>query len=78
MSGRVPLHTLRADLDFGIAEALTVMGRIGIKVWIYKGEILPQPSEERVEEMAPIEVTVQGEEKQSDAAAQTGQVPQSP
>jgi len=39
--GRVPLHTLRADIDYGFTEAKTVMGRIGIKVWIYKGEILP-------------------------------------
>ncbi len=76
MQGRVPLHTLRADLDFGIAEALTVMGRIGIKVWIYKGEILPPPAQEREEEMAPIEVTVQGEEQKADATAETSQVPQ--
>lgn len=40
--GRVPLHTLRADIDFGIAEALTTYGRIGVKVWIYRGEILPE------------------------------------
>ncbi len=39
--GRVPRHTLRADIDYGHAEALTTFGRIGIKVWIYKGEILP-------------------------------------
>jgi small subunit ribosomal protein S3 len=39
--GRVPLHTLRADIDFGFAEARTTYGQIGIKVWIYKGEILP-------------------------------------
>jgi len=38
--GRVPLHTLRADLDYGTAEALTTYGIIGIKVWIYKGDIL--------------------------------------
>lgn len=38
--GRVPLHTLRADLDYGTAEALTTYGIIGIKVWIYKGEIM--------------------------------------
>lgn len=38
--GRVPLHTLRADLDYGFSEALTTYGIIGIKVWIYKGEIL--------------------------------------
>lgn len=40
--GRVPLHTLRADIDFGIAEAKTTYGRIGVKVWIYRGEILPE------------------------------------
>ena len=39
--GRVPLHTLRADIDYGLAEAATTFGRIGVKVWIYKGEILP-------------------------------------
>jgi small subunit ribosomal protein S3 len=39
--GRVPLHTLRADIDYGQAEAKTTFGRIGVKVWIYKGEILP-------------------------------------
>jgi small subunit ribosomal protein S3 len=42
--GRVPLHTLRADLDYGQAEARTTFGRIGVKVWIYKGEILPYRS----------------------------------
>ncbi|GAB7080092.1 30S ribosomal protein S3 [Megalodesulfovibrio paquesii] len=40
--GRVPLHTLRADLDFGVARANTTYGVIGVKVWIYKGEILDQ------------------------------------
>jgi small subunit ribosomal protein S3 len=39
--GRVPLHTLRADIDYGQAEAKTTFGRIGVKVWIYKGDILP-------------------------------------
>ena len=38
--GRVPLHTLRADIDYGTAEALTTYGLTGIKVWIFKGEIL--------------------------------------
>jgi small subunit ribosomal protein S3 len=37
----VPLHTLRADIDYGFAEANTTYGKIGVKVWIYKGEILP-------------------------------------
>jgi len=40
--GRVPRHTLRADIDYAHAEALTTFGRIGIKVWIYKGIILPE------------------------------------
>ena len=39
--GKVPLHTLRADIDYGFAEANTTYGKIGVKVWIYKGEILP-------------------------------------
>jgi small subunit ribosomal protein S3 len=43
--GRVPLHTLRADIDFGFAEAHTTMGQIGVKTWIYRGEILPSQSE---------------------------------
>ena len=42
VAGKVPLQTLRADIDFAISEALTTYGIIGIKVWIYKGDILPQ------------------------------------
>ena len=42
--GRVPLHTLRADIDYGFREAKTSYGRIGVKVWIYKGDILPYKS----------------------------------
>lgn len=42
MEGRVPRNTLRADIDYGFAEARTTYGRIGIKVWIYKGEVLPE------------------------------------
>ncbi|MFQ5509694.1 MAG: 30S ribosomal protein S3 [Leptospirillia bacterium] len=40
--GRVPLHTLRADIDYGSAEAHTTYGRIGVKVWIYNGDVLPE------------------------------------
>lgn len=40
MEGRVPLHTLRADIDYGTAEAMTTFGLIGVKIWIFKGEIL--------------------------------------
>jgi small subunit ribosomal protein S3 len=43
--GRVPLHTLRADIDYGIYEARTTFGRIGVKVWIYKGDALPTRAE---------------------------------
>jgi small subunit ribosomal protein S3 len=47
--GRVPLHTFRADIDYGIAEAQTTYGVIGIKVWIFKGEVFDQPEAEAVE-----------------------------
>ncbi|MCT4618814.1 MAG: 30S ribosomal protein S3 [Marinisporobacter sp.] len=43
--GNVPLHTLRADIDYGFAEADTTYGKIGVKVWINKGEVLPETSE---------------------------------
>ena len=41
--GRVPLHTLRANIDYGLAEARTTYGRIGVKAWIFHGEVLPEP-----------------------------------
>jgi small subunit ribosomal protein S3 len=41
LQGRLPLHTLRADIDYGFAEAMTTYGVIGVKVWIYKGEVFP-------------------------------------
>jgi small subunit ribosomal protein S3 len=47
LEGTVPLQTLRADIDFGKAEAHTTYGRIGVKVWIYKGEVLPSKPAER-------------------------------
>jgi len=46
--GQMPLHTLRADIDYGFTEAHTLMGRIGVKVWIYKGDILPEVRSESV------------------------------
>jgi small subunit ribosomal protein S3 len=68
----VPLHTLRADIDYGTAEARTNFGRIGVKVWIYKGEILPElkaaappaPVEEE-----PVEDT--GTEKEEETGVET-------
>ena len=50
--GQVPLHTLRADIDYGLAEARTTFGRIGVKVWIFKGEILPEPKVLEAEEVS--------------------------
>ena len=47
--GRVPLHTLRADIDYGLAEARTTYGIIGVKVWIFKGEILADAREAAVQ-----------------------------
>ena len=44
--GRVPLHTLRADVDYGFAEALTTYGILGVKVWIYKGEVFDLESKD--------------------------------
>jgi len=65
--GQVPLHTLRADIDYGFTEARTTLGRIGVKVWIYKGQILPELKvaevEEKPEEAAP-------EEKPAEAAVE--------
>jgi small subunit ribosomal protein S3 len=54
--GRVPLQTLRADMDFARTAALTQYGQIGIKVWVYKGEVLPQV-EEKVEATAGVYVS---------------------
>ena len=48
--GQVPLHTLRADIDYGFSEARTNMGRVGVKVWLYKGDVLPEAREEELEE----------------------------
>ena len=45
--GSIPLHTLRADIDYGTAEAHTTYGRIGIKVWIFKGEVLPEKKQQK-------------------------------
>jgi small subunit ribosomal protein S3 len=57
--GQVPLHTLRADIDYGFTEAHTTLGRIGVKVWIYKGQVLPEL------------VTPEAEAKPAEAAPET-------
>src|SRR5512136_3210065 len=54
--GRVPLHTLRADIDYGVATAFTTFGTCGVKVWVFKGEIMahdPMAHDKRAEEAAP-------------------------
>ena len=78
MEGQVPLHTLRADIDYGLAEAATEFGRIGVKVWIYKGEVLkPSAREPEEEDMLPIEVTLKAEgETPDDVATEEGEVPE--
>ena len=45
--GSIPLQTIRADIDYGLAEAATTYGRIGVKVWVYKGEVLGNPLKDR-------------------------------
>jgi small subunit ribosomal protein S3 len=75
--GQVPLHTLRADIDYGFTEAHTTLGRIGVKVWIYKGQVLPElvtpetakPAEAAAPEPVPANVETQIKEKLAVAAA---------
>lgn len=80
MEGRVPLHTLRADIDYGRAQANTEFGGIGVKVWIYKGEVFKEAPREAAEETMPsIEVTVSRgieEGRAADVTTQESQVPQ--
>lgn len=58
LEGRVPLHTLRAKIDYGFAEARTTYGNIGVKVWIFKGEVLQKGMQpEKIEENAPAKKT---------------------
>ena len=74
MEGRIPLHTLRADIDFAIAEAATEYGRIGVKVWIYHGDAEPVNKQQELDDMTPIEVTVtadQGAEEENAATKES-------
>ena len=73
MEGRVPLHTLRADVDFAIAEAGTDFGRIGVKVWLYHGDVIKEQREPEFEDMLPIEVTLSPEESAALEAAEAEQ-----
>jgi small subunit ribosomal protein S3 len=60
--GQVPLHTLRADIDYGFTEARTALGRIGVKVWIYRGDIHPEPKVTEVAEISAPATVGKGEE----------------
>jgi small subunit ribosomal protein S3 len=75
--GQVPLHTLRADIDYGFTEAHTTLGRIGVKVWIYKGQILPEVKVEEAEEKPAAEAVPAPapEEKPAVAEAETVKEP---
>ncbi len=73
LEGRVPLHTLRADIDYSLVEAKTEYGTIGVKVWIYKGDILQTSIlEEEEENIQPIEVVLSGDQStnQSDSTTE--------
>ena len=83
--GRVPLHTLRADIDYGIATALTTYGTCGVKVWVFKGEIMahdPMAHDKRAEEAAPQRTPRPGRAHGAEgrvrhhAATQAHQIPQ--
>lgn len=58
--GKVPLQTLRAEIDYGFAEANTTYGKIGVKVWIYKGEVLPQLKNSSTKETEAAEAVKKG------------------
>ena len=72
--GQVPLQKLRADIDYGFAEAHTTLGRIGVKAWIYRGDILPQV----VEGEGAEEVSAAPAEEPVEAVAGVGEVPAAP
>ncbi len=76
--GRVPLHTLRADIDYGFAEAHTTFGRIGVKVWIYKGDILPEPKKVQPPSEAPEEAALEAAPAIVDAVAAPVVAPSEP
>jgi len=65
--GQMPLHKLRAEIDYGFSEARTLMGRIGVKVWVYKGDVLPE-----------VTASSRGAKEQTESVtAETGEVSQS-
>jgi small subunit ribosomal protein S3 len=65
LEGRLPLHTLRADIDYGLAEANTTYGKIGVKVWIFRGEVLPVKNKEVSNQKEANKVLSDGKEEES-------------
>lgn len=76
--GQVPLHTLRADIDYGFTEAHTALGRIGVKVWVYRGDILPELEEVAAEEIPAEPVASMVTETKPSAAAEPETKPAKP
>ena len=85
--GRVPLHTLRADIEYGFAEAQTTYGAIGVKCWIFKGEVLPaarhsarpkRPDNGGLSMLAPKKVKFRKQQKGQHARHRQGRRPRSP
>jgi small subunit ribosomal protein S3 len=71
--GRVPLHTLRADVDFGVATARTTVGAIGVKVWVYKGDVIPSLSSTREKIAAEAALAAGGPGRRAPAKARVEQ-----
>lgn len=64
LEGRLPLHTLRADIDYGLVEANTTYGKIGVKVWIFRGEVLPVKNKEVSNQKEANKVLSDGKEEE--------------
>ncbi len=82
--GRVPLHTLRADIDYGASEAKTTYGVIGVKVWVYKGEVLakaeqpPSPAAPPVDEMPVAKIAKKAPPRTAEGSESTGESAERP
>ncbi len=72
MEGQVPLHTLRAEIDYAISEARTTYGTIGIKVWVYKGDIVPSAENLRARSMARLSLGTAPEQQRAGGEEQGG------
>jgi small subunit ribosomal protein S3 len=68
--GRIPLHTFRADIDYGTAEARTTYGVIGVKVWVFKGEVFDREEQEAEAAEAAAQAEAAAKEKEDDKPAE--------